>query len=97
LAVAEDDLEDLDGPEAAAARGEAVARAMERLDDLGNEQVPAAKVAVEQRRMDAIRPTAMDDGDEQSDSDSEMEGSGDEHQAAEGIDDQEAMLVEEED
>jgi hypothetical protein len=61
---------------------------MERLDELGNEQVSAAKAAVEQRRQDAIRPAAMDYGDEQSDSDSEKEGSGDEHQAAEGIDDQ---------
>jgi hypothetical protein len=48
--------------------------------------VPAAKAAVEQRRQDANRPAAMDVGDEQSDSDSEMEGGGDEHQAAEAGD-----------
>jgi hypothetical protein len=80
LAVAEDGLGDLEGPEEAAVKGDAVARAMELLDGLANEQVPTAKAAVEQRRRDAVSPATVDGGDvgvEQSDSGSEMEENGD--------------------
>jgi hypothetical protein len=55
--------EDLESPEWAAANRDAVARAMEVLDGLANEPLPAVKAIVEQRRQAAAPAATIDGGD----------------------------------
>jgi hypothetical protein len=61
--AAEEDVKDLEIPEATTAGRDAVARAMELLEGLANEQVPAAKAAFEQRRQARASAATVDGGD----------------------------------
>ena len=73
---------------------------MELLDGLANEQVPAAKAAIEQRRQARAPAAAVDGGDagdEPSVGSSDSEDDGNDDQGIEGDEREEMRLVEEED